>query len=330
MIWVTFLFSATLITLSGIKLAQYGDAIAYHTGLGGVFIGGLLIAGTTSLPEILTMFSAIRQNELNLTAGTLFGSCMFNMLLLGILGLVFYRARILRRVALNHALTASLGTLLLGMAALFILTDLGITVGWLGLDGLILIVVYIGGIWLLRHNPAALPPSEPLPETRINVPSLRRSFIGFALTAVVLVISVPLLVRSASAIATLTGLGDSFIGIVLVALVTSLPELSSGISAIRAGAYDLAVGSLFGSNMFNMLILGLADLFYTQGSFLAAIDPAFSIAGLLAMVLTTLGLIGNLTRVDHRAAFIDLDALLLILIYLGGLCLLYTRGIGLG
>ncbi|NLF14328.1 MAG: hypothetical protein GX597_21290 [Anaerolineaceae bacterium] len=331
MIWVIFLLSAIIIVLSGIKLAQYGDAIAYHTGLGGVLIGALLVAAATSLTEILTMINSIRQNHLNLAAGNLFGASMINMLILGVLGVAFHRTRILRRVALNHALTASLVVLLLGLAALFILADIGFTLGFVSGDGLILIIVYIGGVWLLRRNSEALPPGEEMPvTTESKLPSLRRSLIGFAIITVILVIVTPLLVRSASTIAETTGLGDSFTGILLVSLVTSLPEMVTTVTASRVGAYDLAVSNLFGSSMFNGFTLGLADLIYVRGNFLTAIDPNLAIAGLLAMVLTTLALIGNLTKVEQRVAFIDLDALILILIYLGGLWLLYTRGIGLG
>ncbi len=327
LIWLELALSAVTIILAGIKLAEYGDAISYRTGLGGLFVGSLLVAGATSLPEILTTINGILQNQLNLTAGNLFGSCMFNMLLLGVLDLLFYQKRLLRRVALNHALTASLGILLLGLAALFIVAKINLTIAWLGVDGLLLIVVYVVGIWLVRRNPVALPPVEPVAESEENIPTLRRAAIGFAITAALLTVAAPFLVSSSSAIAEITGLGGGFIGVILLGVVTSLPELVSGIAAVRVGAYDLAVGNLFGSNMFNMLILGLTDMFYTQGSFFTAIDPAFTIVGLLAMVLTALGLVGNLAQVERRVGFVEIDAVLLIIAYLASMWLLYTRGL---
>jgi len=111
-------------------------------------------------------------------------------------------------------------------------------------------------------------------------------------------------------------------------VVTSLLELVTTLTAARLGAYDLAAGNLFGSNLFNMFILGLTDVFFTQGRFLAAVHPAFALAGMLALLLTGLGLIGNLARLERRVLFVELDALLLVLVYLGGLWLLYSRGIG--
>ena len=108
--------AAVVVVVAAIKLAQYGDIIAVRTGLSGFFIGTLLIAGSTSLPELLSSISAIAQGAPSLAAGGMFGSTMFNMFILAILDLLHQQARILRRVAVTHALTASLTNLLAGLA----------------------------------------------------------------------------------------------------------------------------------------------------------------------------------------------------------------------
>ena len=89
----------------------------------------------------------------------------------------------------------------------------------------------------------------------------------------------------------------------------------------------MAIGNLFGSNMFNMMALGLTDLFFVGGAFLAVVDSSFLLIGMLGLIMTVLGLIGNLARIERRFLFIEIDALLLILIYIGGMALLYIRGI---
>ncbi len=328
MAWLQFLLSAIFIVLAAVQLAKYGDAIAYRTGLGGLFIGSLLLAGATSLPELLTMVNAIDQGHVNLTAGDLVGSSMFNMLLLGGLDILFHQRRILRRVALRHALTASLGTMLTGMVVFFLLADLDLRIGWVGIDSLLVLAMYVTGVWLLRSNPVSGGLPDPPAENTEAMPALNRALVGFAVTAGVLVLTTPWMVRSGSEIATLTGLGDGFVGMLLIAFVTSLPELVAMVSAVRFGAYDMAVGNLFGSNIFNMAALASGDLFYTQGSFFTAINPVFALAGLLAMLLTTLGLMGNLAQVERRIWFVEADALLLILCYVAGMFLLYVRGVG--
>jgi cation:H+ antiporter len=135
------------------------------------------------------------------------------------------------------------------------------------------------------------------------------------------------MVRSSATIAELTGLGTTFVGTTLVALVTSLPELVTTLAAVRLGAHDMAIGNLFGSNLFNMFALGLTDFFYIPGRFLGIIDPAFLLIGMVGLLMTSMGLIGNLARLERRVLFVELDALALLMIYFGSLWLLFSRGI---
>jgi cation:H+ antiporter len=330
MAWLAFIASSAVIVLAAIKLAGYGDVIAVRTRLGGMFIGALLLAGATSLPELVTAISSIQQTVPNLAAGNFFGSNMFNMLLLAVLDMIFFQARILRRVAFTHALTAALAVSLAGLVVFFILADIDWKVGWVGMDSFIVMLVYIGGVRLIqtqggRSGAAIEPAAAAVPS---HVMSLRRALPGFGAATAVLILVVPFLVSSSAEIARITGLGTGLVGTVLVAFVTSLPELVSALAAIRLGAFDMAVGNLFGSNVFNMFALALVDVFYTPGRFLGAIDPAFALAGLLGLLLTSLGLIGNLARLERRFVFVELDALLLIVVYLAGLYFLYLRGIG--
>ncbi len=330
MVWLRLGLSAAAIVLAGVKLAQYGDTIAEKTGLGGMFVGVLLMALGTSLPEVITAINSIRQAVPNLTAGDLFGSCMYNMLLLAVLDILFRNARILRRVALTHALTAALAVSLIGLVAFFILADLDFQIGWVGVDSLVVIAVYVAGMRLIHLEAQRSGAVEGRHEASVRA-SLRqvwRPLLGFAVATGVMILAVPHMVASSVEIAEITGLGTGFVGIILVAMITSLPELVSAIAAVRLGAFDLAVGNLFGSNVFNMFALALVDGFYAHGRLLATIDPAFVLAGLVALLLTSLGLIGNLARLERRVLFVELDALLLIVGYFAGLWFLYTRGVG--
>lgn len=327
MVWVQFLVSAALLVLASIFLARYGDVIALRTRLGGMLIGTILLAAATSLPELLTTINSLNQNVPNLAAGNMFGSCMFNIFLLGVLDIIFWKARVLRAVAMRHALTAALAAMLIGMAVFFILTPVDVQIGWVGLDSLLLIAMYFFGLWVIRSSGTSPRPAGP-PEIPPKTPSLLHAGLGFALATAVLVAVSPWMVRSSAEIATITGLGTGFIGALLVAITTSLPEVVTVVAAARLGAHDLAVGNLFGSNVFNMFALALADVFYTGGRFLGRIDPAFAVVGMMALLLTTMGLIGNLARLERRLLFVEVDALLLILGYGAGMWLLYALGIG--
>jgi cation:H+ antiporter len=329
MVWITFLVSSALIVFAATKLAKYGDIIAVRTRLGGMFIGVLLLAGATSLPELLTTISSLAQGVPNLAAGNLLGSNLINMFLLAVLDLMNRKERILRKAAMKHALTGSLTIFLIGLVVFFILADINVQIGWIGLDSIILILAYVVGVWLIQTSQVrhAIGASHPV-DIPAGTPSLRRGVAGFALSALGLVVVTPLMVKSSTGIAEITGLGTTFVGTTLVALVTSLPEFVTTFAAVRMGADDMAIGNLFGSNMFNMMALGLTDIFYLQGRFLGVIDPAFLLVGMLGLLMTGLGLIGNLARLERRVFYIEIDALALILLYFTGLWLLFTRGIG--
>jgi cation:H+ antiporter len=325
MIWVEFVVSAAAIVAAATQLAKYGDVIAVRTRLGGMFIGLLLIAGATSLPELLTTISSLSQGVPNLAAGNLLGSNMFNMVLLAVIDLAGQQQRILRKAALKHALSGSLSVFLITLVVFFILANIQVQIGWIGLDSILLILAYVLAVYLIqKENVVVAGLEEPIPD---GFPGLLRGILGFALASGALILVTPVLVRSSAAIAEVTGLGTSFVGTTLVAVVTSLPELVTTLTAIRLGANDMAIGNLFGSNMFNMFALGLTDLFFLQGRFLSVIDASFLLVAILGLLMTVMGLIGNLARIERRLLFLEFDALALLVVYFGGLGLLYTRAV---
>jgi cation:H+ antiporter len=325
MVWIKFLVTAGLIVFAATQLAKYGDIIAVRTRLGGMFIGVLLLAGATSLPEVLTTISSLNQNAPNLAAGNLLGSNTFNMFLLAVIDILHRDQRILRRSALKHALTGSLTVFIIGLVVFFMVANIDLKIGWVGIDSLIIIGAYILAVRLIQGNAAHHISSEDLNEIPADTPSLWRGILGFVIAAAALVVITPFMVESSTQIAEITGLGTTFIGTTLVALVTSLPELVTTLAAIKIGAHDMAIGNLFGSNLFNMFALGLTDIFFTQGRFLAAIDPSFLLVGILGLLMTGMGLIGNLAKLEKRIWFIELDAFALMVVYFLGLWLLYIR-----
>lgn len=327
MVYLQFIFCSALIVIAAMQLAKYGDIIAVRTRLGGMFIGILLLAGATSLPELLTTVSSVYQGVPNLAAGNLLGSNMFNMFVLAILDMVHRKERLLRKVAMKHALSGSLAVFMIGLVVFFILADLQISIFWVGLDSLVVVSVYMVAVYLIQGN--AIAPAQPVVEIEVppGTPSLRAGLVGFGLAAAGLVIVTPYMVSSSATIAEITGLGTTFVGTTLVALVTSLPELVTTLAALRIGADDMAIGNLFGSNLFNMFALGLTDFVYLQGRFLSVIDPAFLLVGMLGLIMTGMALIGNLARLERRVLFLEIDALLLIVVYFLGMWLLYNQGI---
>jgi|AutmiccommuBRH23_1029490.scaffolds.fasta_scaffold00500_38 cation:H+ antiporter len=327
MIWIEFILSSALIVLAAVKLAEYGDVIAIRTKLGRAFIGVILMAAATSLPEFLTAINSIRMDIPDLSGGNIFGANMYNMLLLAFVSLLGWRERALRKVRRRHGLTAGGSVFMILLATFFIYANIDIKIGWVGIDSIIIIITYLVLVYLLRVS-TVVPGEAVSEEPDDSTPKLWKGLLGFSIASAVLVAVMPWMVRVADDIAELSGLSEGFIGVALMAFVTTMPELVATIAAVRMRVYDLAIGNLFGSNMFNIFALGLVDILFTKGRFLNTISPEFILVGFIGMIMTLIALIGNQARLKRRLFFVELDATALVVTFILGMILIYNRGLG--
>lgn len=326
-----FLISAGIIIVAGSFLSRFADEIAERTGFGRLLIGSILLAGATSLPELSVDVSAVRKGMADLAFGDLMGSSLFNLLILAILDLsVHSRGRMLSREAARHALSGNVGAALTGVVAVCLLTPhvlgsgevLGISYGlWLVVAGYLMGVRLVFVDQVASKAEAAAAASEPHASTG----SWRTSAAGFALAAAVIVVTGPFLAEAAGAIADASGLGKTFVGTTLVAFSTSLPELVASFAALRMGALDLAIGNVFGSNVFNMLLLIPLDVIH-RGPILGAVSKSHAITCLAAIVATLVVVLGQLYHAERRRKVIEPDATLVIAIVIGALWLIYRNG----
>ncbi len=331
---VLFLLSAALVVGSGIVLAREGDQIAHRTKLGGIGVGAFLLAGATSLPEIVTDVSASLADAPDLAVGDLFGSSMANMAILATIDLL-HRGRVWPSVSIGHARLAAVAIALTAMAVLGILAGGSVAIGWIGVVPLAIAGAYVAAaLWMRRTSGEGRLADERKLEAEIIEPigwaSGERGtplwVIGarFAAAAAVVLISAPVLALSAKSIAHQTGIGQTFVGTLLLAATTSLPELVASLAAIRIGAYDLAVGNLFGSNAFNMVALLAADAAYLPGPILAAIESVQAIAGIGAILLMALALMAVVHGARTRLRRLEPDALLVLITYALLLVIIYA------
>lgn len=331
--WGIFLLSAAVIVYAGTKLSRYGDEIAKLTGLGGLWIGVVLMAGATSLPEIFTTVSAGWLNTPDLAAGNLFGAGMSNMLTLGLIDLLHRQKRVWQQAALGHTLTAALAMALTGLAAFFVLLNVNVTHVGVGLGSLALFLLYVLGMRLVfrqedmerrqREQDVLVEQTLVKQNAVSRRVELRRAVTGFSLSAFGLLVAAPLLAWSAERIAEETGTSATLIGTSLVAITTSLPELVVAIAAVRLGAFDLAVGNLFGSNAFNMAAFLFADLAYRDGGLLDSVSSAHALTALWSILMMNIGLIGIIYRAEKRFMLMEPDGLLMVVSYVLGLWLLF-------
>jgi cation:H+ antiporter len=338
-IWFTFIICGVVILIVGALMTRNADYIADRTGLGKAFVGGILLAGATSMPEMMTEVSAARMGAPNLVVGDALGSNLYNMVLLGVVDLWSRRVSVLANVALAQAFAAALAVLMTVLAGAFILLRLPTQVMGVGLDVLALALVYLVGMKLLRSTErgeritgAAVIEEEVPSQPEESAKSFRQRFglpiavASFALCTAVIIAVAPRLAHSAKQIAEMTGLGTTFVGTTLLALATSLPELASSFAAVRMGSYDLAVGNLFGSNAFNMVLLCVGDIFYAKGTLLAAAQPTHALTAMLGSALMMVALMSVVYRGERRQRFVQVDAALLVVLFVAVMFLLYHAG----
>jgi cation:H+ antiporter len=334
--WVVFLLSAIVIVRAGTKLSQYGDRIAEHSGLGRLWVGVILLAGATSLPEVFTAVSAVLMDAPNLAVGDLFGAGLSNMLTLALIDVAYRQKRVWQQAALEQALIASLAVILTGLAGLFILAKQSFFSLNVGIGTVAIALIYVFGMRVvfrqedMRRRAEQLErvvKAEEASHTHLaSSGALKQAVARFALSSLGILVAAPLLAESAKEIAAETGISTTFIGTSLLAITTSLPELVTTFAAVRLGAFDLAVGNLFGSNAFNMAILFLADVAYWNGSLLAAVEPTHAITAFISIVLMGIGVMGMIYRAEKRFLLIEPDSFLMIVGYIAGMWLLFHLG----
>lgn len=335
--FVGFALCAGVILYAGRGLSRYGERIAEISGLGGAWMGLMVMAAVTSLPELMTAISSTALvGSADLAVGNLIGSCAFNLILLATLD-AFMPARtpIFSAASPSHVLAAALGIVLLALVGIGLVDPSEIQIApWIGISSLLFIGVYLASIRLLYlHARSTGPNGSPGPEangsaaTR-NAPILalptRQVALRYSLYAVLVVAAATLLPPLAAHISVVTGLQASFIGTLLLAASTSLPEIAVSLAAVRMGAIDLAVGNILGSNLFNIFILAVGDITYTQGVLLRDASGIHLVSVLSTIAMSAIAIIGLAYTVRGKRFILAWDAALIIAAYVANLLLLLT------
>jgi len=322
MIWVKFIAIAAVIIFAGSRLSVLAEKLAKLLNISSSTIGLLLVSIITSLPELSTSLGAVlKVGQPNLAVGNTMGSDLFNLMIIALCDLLFRKKGLLRQT--THRITPLMHYLLMISAIILTLTlpnsiaflGLHFNIGSLGVIGLYLFI-FFG-----THKSSEAHSSPALPENRSE---LGKTAAQFSVAAIVIVVAGIILAQLGDRIAEQTGLEQSFVGTLFLALATSLPELTVSITAIKIGAYDLMIGNIFGSNMFNVFVVAISDLAYRKEALNMPenVSPnLLIIAGCaIAMTLVAAGAI----KQKQKARIIAWESLVIISLYLAGLYALYA------
>ena len=286
------------------------------------------------MPELATGISAVALVKIpDLAIGTIMGSCIFNILIVALLDVIYRQAPILSKVSPNHIMSVVMGILLIALAAVSIFFGeriSGLVLGWIGIPSILAIVVYLIGVrWTLRSAREGQVASPPVANTRYSHITMREVWLKFTLAGLAVIGSGIWLAFIGEEITATTGLGASFVGTLFLAISTSMPELALTIAAVRLGAIDMAVADVLGANMINIAKIFLIDIFYTDGSILSSVSKVHITSAVVAIVMSIVVLIALRFR-QKRKTFrvISWYAVLLVGLYLYGAYALFTSGVG--
>ncbi len=321
-----------MVWLAGARLARYADQIGHLTGLSEGLLGLVLLGGITSLPELAVGVTASVSGSPTLAVNDVLGSASINLVILALADVVYGR----------HALTSTpptpqmmlQGVLVVLILALVVAPTIAGDVLLLGIGAWswVMIATFIGAVWFIAkaqdrrswvpadRKEKANQRIERTPDGRYT---LRQLVARTAAVAVVILAAGFLLARTGEALAEQTGLGTSFVGAVMLAMATSLPEVSTVLTAVRLKRYEMAISDILSTNLFNVMIIVLVDAIHQGGPVLMEAGRFAAFGALLAIVLTTFFVLGMIERRDRTVLRMGIDSLAVLLCYSAGVVVLY-------
>jgi cation:H+ antiporter len=329
--WLQFIACASVIWIAGMRVSKYGDLIAEKTGASRTWIGVVLMASVTSLPELFTGISSttIAQTP-DIAIGDILGSCVFNLLILVIVDMLHGHRRVFTSASRGHVLTAGFGVLLIGAvtATLALQSLVGVpSIGHVSVASLVIVGLYatsMRGVFRYEMEQIA-ERAEELGENTTTL-TLRQIVTRYVIWALVVVLAASWLPFIGAQLATQMGWGHSFVGSMFIAFATSLPEVVVTVGCVRQGATDLAIGNVLGSNLFNILILAIDDVFYVAGPLYAAVQPVHIVTAITSIMMTGVAVVGLLYHPRSRLfGIIGWVSASLIALYLFSAFVLYAH-----
>lgn len=286
-------------------MTVYGDAISDKTGLGGNWIGFLLIGTITSVPELTSGISAVTLADApNLAVGAIFGACIFNLAIIVILDLLYRRDSIYHSASQGHILSAAFGIVMIGVNGLGIMLALNgdaLALGHIGAFSPVILVVYVVAVYTVfsyeSHQIKLYTEKEPDAYPNLSLRAIILRYLAAAIVVIATGIWLPMVAKQ---IALIMHWQESFVGTLLVAFITTIPEMTVAVTAIRINALDMAIGGIFGSNLMNNAVLAIEDIVYQHGPIFSKISPVHTVSIMTALIMTGFAIIGLFFRPEQR------------------------------
>lgn len=305
LVWLQLALCGAAIAVGGTYLTRYADVIADKTGWSGAWIGLVLLATVTSLPELATGVSSVTLADApDVAVGNVLGACVLNLAYVAVLDVMQREESLFRRASQGHIGLAGFGIVMLALVALglaFSHLPMAYGMGHVGLVAPLLLLVYPVAVrTVFVYERSQIVAGAERGASRYPDISLAQAALRCFAAACVVVVAGVWLPFVATELAQAMQWTRSFVGTLLVAMVTSLPELVVTLSALRLGALDMAIANLLGSNLFNLLILSIDDLLYLPGPIFGAVSAVHAVSAASALLMSGVVVIALLVRPSAR------------------------------
>lgn len=330
--FAVFVVAAAVVWMAGTRLTRHADRIAELTGLGQALVGMLLLGGITSLPEIAVSATAAAAEAADLGIANILGGVALQVVIIAIGDALMRDDTMTRHATRSNTLLQAVFSALLLLVVLAAILVGEIAVMGVGAWSLTVLVLGIVMLWVVSRTegrrawtPSPEPPHAP-ERSRADAhgESLRRAILQTVAMGVAVLAGGFFLAKTGEAIAEQTALGTSFVGAILVSLATSLPEISTVVTAVRMRRYTMAFGDIFGTNIFDLMLVLLVDAVYPGPPILGEQGDFAAFAAALAAAVTLLYVAGLVVRSGRTRLRLGWDSWAVVLVYLGGAWVLYT------
>lgn len=268
MIYLSYAVVALIVVLLSMKVSDYVDMLDKKTSLSGAFIGGILLSAVTSLPELLTTVSATAWlGNPGLSLGNILGSNLFNLAMLAML--ILCSSKLFKKafIAKSHSTTNTLLCFIYGILILNLFGFLKFEIFTVSITSILIFGCYVLGLKTMANDSGDDSDNEDDKEEETEITlTIKQIVTRFILTSIGLVAFSILITYITDIISVELNLGAGLAGAIFLGVATSLPEVTSCIALIKKGSYNLAIGNILGSNIFNFLVLFIADVIYTKGT----------------------------------------------------------------
>lgn len=256
LLFLEYFVVASLVVYCSIKASQYIDMLDKMTSLSGAFLGGVMLSAVTSLPELFTSISATTLlHKPSLCIGNILGSDLFNAMVLALCAIASMRHFRKRKITKGNILVTLFVLVIYAALLLNMFNVLNLEVVTVNIVTLVILALYIGGVRYLANEEEA--GCDDCVETKLTVRQVAVRFVLMSIAIVALSIAMTYITDD---IASTYNIGVGLAGAIFLGVATSLPEVSSTIALFRMRNYNIAVGNIVGSNLFNFLVLCVADV----------------------------------------------------------------------